>query len=239
MDVVLYEKPRRIELVGTELLVDGEKHPKSVRTLGQMRVVMQEFHEEAADVELYYMYRDVYHQGDLRFDITIIPQKVLGGEYAKTKGHYHPGSEDGSAYPEIYQVLRGKAEFILQKKNRNGSVDSMLIDAKEGDVVLIPPNYGHVTVNKGEATLVMSNLVYSGFDSLYQEYAENKGAAFYYMEGGQIKQNTNYIVHLNEQISPEKLNKRYEFSCDDILNEFVLDPKKFEFLKKPSLIAKD
>jgi len=143
MDVVLYEKPLRIELSGTELVVNGGKHPMSKRTLGEMRKVLREYHEEAADVELYYMYRDVYSQGDIRFDITVIPAKMLGNEYVKTKGHYHPGSEDGPAYPEVYQVLRGTVEFIMQKRNRNGSVDAMIVSAQEGDTVLFsPPDEG-------------------------------------------------------------------------------------------------
>ena len=238
MDVVLYEKPLRIELSGTELVVNGGKHPMSKRTLGEMRKVLREYHEEAADVELYYMYRDVYSQGDIRFDITVIPAKMLGNEYVKTKGHYHPGSEDGPAYPEVYQVLRGTVEFIMQKRNRNGSVDAMIVSAQEGDTVLIPPGWGHVSINKGETTLVMANLVYSGFESLYKEYEENQGAAFYYLKGGQIVQNTNYIVHENEQVSVAELNKRYGFSSEDILSDFASNPKKFEFLKKPSLIEK-
>lgn len=236
MDVVLYEKPLRIELAGTDLIVNGGKHPRSARTLGEMRKVLREYHEEAADVELYYMYRDVYRQGDIRFDITVIPAKMLGNEYVKTKGHYHPGSEEGPAYPEVYQVLRGNAEFIMQKKNRNGSVDAMIVSAQEGDVVLVPPGWGHVTANKGENTLVLANLVYGGFESLYQEYEENQGAAFYYLKGGQIAQNTNYMVHENEQLSPADVDKRYGFSSEDLLAEFASDPKKFEFLKKPLLL---
>src|SRR4030042_1700651 len=194
MDAVLYEKPLRIELAGTELFVNGGKHPGSARTMGQMRKVMREYHDEAADGALYYMYRDVFKREGIRFDITVIPPRMIGGEYVKTLGHYHPGSEDGPAYPEVYQVLRGTAEYIMQKKNRNGSVDAMIVSAQEGDILIIPPGWGHVSINRGEATLVMANLVYEGFESLYKEYEDNQGAAFYYLKDGQIVQNTNYVV---------------------------------------------
>jgi glucose-6-phosphate isomerase len=168
----------------------------------------------------------------------VIPPLVVGGEFAKTHGHYHPGSEDGSAYPEVYQVLRGRAEFIMQRKNRNGSVDTMAIDARDGEVVLLPPGWGHVTINKGADTLVLGNLVYDHFGAAYTEYEDNQGAAFYYTKDGELIQNTNYIVQKNEQLSAAELNKRYHFQCKDILAEFAADPKRFEFLKKPGLLAK-
>ncbi len=238
MDMVLYEKPLRVELVGSNLFVNGGRHPRSVRTLAQMRKVMMGFNEDASPIELYYMYRSVYVNEDIRFDITVIPALAVGGECAKTHGHYHPGSEDGLAYPEVYQVLRGNAAFILQKKNRNGSVDAMVIDARDGDVVLLPPGWGHVSVNKGETTLVLSNLVYDRFESLYGDYEESQGAAYYYTKDGEIVQNTNYIVQKNEHLSAKELNEKYGFSCKDLLSEFQAEPKKFEFLKKPKSMFK-
>ncbi|MFH0737649.1 MAG: glucose-6-phosphate isomerase family protein [Candidatus Micrarchaeota archaeon] len=238
MDVVLYEKPLKIELAGTNLFVNGGRHPRSVRTLAQMRKVMMDFNEDASALELYYMYRSVYVHEGIRYDITLIPPMVVGGERAKTHGHYHPGSEDGLAYPEVYQVLRGHAKFIMQKKNRNGSVDAMVVDARDGDAVLLPPGWGHVTVNKGEDLLVLGNLVYDHFGSVYSEYEELQGAAFYYAKDGELIQNTNYIVQKNEQISAKELNRRYGFECKDLLSEFTADPKRFEFLKKPGLLSK-
>ena len=139
MDTVLYEKPVRIELVGTILFVQGNQSQKTTRTLYQMQKTLMSPPSGIPDVDMYYMYRNVYKAGDVRFDVTVIPSISIKGECAKTHGHYHPGSEEGPAYPEVYQVLRGQASFVLQKKNRNGSVDAMVVSAVEGDVVLLPP----------------------------------------------------------------------------------------------------
>ncbi len=233
MDTVLYEKPLRIELVDDSLIVNGGKHPRSVRTLQQMKNVMMGQVDEAADADLYYMFRSVYVSDDIRFDITVIPPRSVKGERAKTFGHYHPGSEDGLHYPEVYQVLRGSAAFIMQKRNRNGSVDAMVVRAKEGDVILLPPGYGHVSINDGEVTLVLANLVYDRFESLYNEFEENHGAAFYYLADGEMVQNTNYIVRRSETLTPKELNARYGFEAKDLLVELHGDPKAFGFLKKP------
>jgi glucose-6-phosphate isomerase, archaeal len=41
-------------------------------------------------------------------------------------------------------VLEGKAHFLLQKKTL---ADLVLVLATTGDIVLISPGYGHVTIN--------------------------------------------------------------------------------------------
>lgn len=240
MSILLYDKPIRIELTGYELLVNGNSHARSVRSINQMvNLLMGQVDlESLRGPDMYYMYRDVYKHGSIRFDITVIPAQTVGQECAKTHGHYHPKSEDGLAYPEVYQVLHGKAVFILQKKNRNGSVDVSVVNAKEKDVVLMPSGYGHVTVNSGPDVLILSNLVYDRFSSIYHDYETNRGAAYYYLDGGELVQNTNYIIERNERITAEELAKRYKFSCLDLLAEFHSNPGKFAFLEKPGLLFK-
>lgn len=237
MDAVLYEKPVRIELVGYNLFVDGRAHPKTVRTLEQMKGTMMRYREEAANLEMYYMFRSVHKAEDVRFDITVIPPLEVGGECAKTHGHYHPSGDDGTPYPEVYQVLKGKGVFVLQKKNRNaGSVDVMVVHAKEGDTVLLPPGFGHVSVNNGDEPLVLSNLVYDKFESIYDDYKENQGAAIYYLKDGELVHNTNYMINRSENLDAEALNRRYGFSSRDLLSEFYADPHKFAFLQRPKIL---
>lgn len=237
MSITIYSKPK-IELVGYELFVEGNRHQRSTRTLRDMKGVLVSYAEAKGNQEAYYMYRNVYKAGDIRFDITVIPSDALGEECAKTFGHYHPGSEDGPGYPEAYQVLHGSALFILQKKNRNGSVDVSMINAERGDCVLLPPGYGHVTVNCGNDVLVLSNIVYDRFEAIYGDYGANQGAAYYYMKDGEIRQNSNYVVEKNERAGVKEFNARYNFSCDDLLLELQREPKKFEFLIKPGLLPK-
>jgi glucose-6-phosphate isomerase len=240
MDVILYEKPLKIEFTGYLLFVNGNQHQKSVRTVPQMlKTLMGRPELESLEtLDMYFMYRNVLKKDGMRYDITMIPPVAVAGEAPKTHGHYQPKSEDGLAYPEVYQVLNGKAVFILQKKNRNGSVDVSIVSAKARDVVLMPPGYGHVTVNSGDDVLVLANLVYDMFEPMYHEFDENRGAAYYYLKEGGIAQNGNYIVEKNERVTPAELNARYGFACGDLLSEFYGNPQKFEFLKKPKLLFK-
>ncbi len=235
--MIIYNEPMKIELKGTELYVNGHKHEHHIRKLQKMREVLMS-HVEALceeDFNVYHMYRSVYSNIALRFDMTLLPARMLGEEFNKTYGHYHPQVEEGLSFPEIYQVLSGDAIFLLQKKTHDGSVDALAVDVKEHDVVLIPPNYGHVAINpSNEKPLLTSNLVFNGFESDYEDYERYHGASHYYtMEG--LTQNTNYVVRTFDRIAAEELNKRNSFSCSDLLFEFMKNPDQFDFLETPSL----
>jgi len=149
----------------------------------------------------YVMYRDLsISVGDrdwlrnqkLRYDITVIPPLVLCGEYVKTKGHYHPDNPQGVGYPEIYEVLEGSAEYLLQDKALS---DAVVVTAAKGDTILIPPGYGHVTINPGNTTLIMANIVSTAFSSIYKDYEDLRGAIYYRMESLGYVKNHQYPGH--------------------------------------------
>jgi len=158
---------------------------KDVRKLSDMKEMFMQTKEEERD--LYYMFRGVDIFDRIRYDITAILPGTVGKEYIKTKGHYHP-----EGYPEVYEVMNGKAFYLLQRSLDFESVDDViLVEAGEGDIVIIPPYYGHVTVNRGEDILIMSNLVSTEFSSIYEPYERRKGAAYYITVDGMVK-NRNY-----------------------------------------------
>ncbi|MDO8553504.1 MAG: glucose-6-phosphate isomerase family protein [Candidatus Micrarchaeota archaeon] len=234
MDTVICSNPLKINLTDNRLEVDGKSHSSSVRTIAQMQDVL--LNQELPTQEpLYYMYRSVAQLEDLRYDITLILPKILSDEYAKTYGHYHPKAQDGLAYPEVYQVISGEAKFLLQKKNNDGSVHVIIATAKKGDCIVFPPSYGHVTINSSEKDpLLLANIVYANFESDYSEYKKLRGGAIYYTKHG-VVQNTNYVVKNIEYLTVKELNNRYGFLSHDLLQDLFKNPKKFEFLKMPSL----
>ena len=126
-----------------------------VRKLHDMEDVVfdREWFEEteARNRDVYYMYRDlaksdsdleVIKAHQLRYDITVIPPGMLGSEYIKTVGHYHPRVPGTNiSYPEIYQVLEGSATYLLQKVKYGEEdlvLDVVAITAEKGDLVLCP-----------------------------------------------------------------------------------------------------
>ena len=153
------------------------------------------------NMELYYMFRDLslsnadrerLLENGLGYDITIIPPKMLGCEYVKTAGHFHPlVPGENVSYTELYEVLSGEAVYLFQKQNNGKVEDVIVVKAREGDKVLIPPNYGHITINASNKVLKMANLVARNFESDYEPIRRRGGGAYYLTTKGFIP-NENY-----------------------------------------------
>ncbi|MDD2639262.1 MAG: glucose-6-phosphate isomerase family protein [Methanothrix sp.] len=167
-----------------------------VRMLRDMDDVLydKKWAKVAENLELYYMYRDLFlsrRDGDLfkdqgiRYDITIIPPLMLGCEYVKTAGHYHPKvpGEDVT-YPEVYEVLEGEATYLLQKEDLS---DVVVVRARGGDKVVVPPDYGHITINESNKRLKMANFVARDFSSIYDPIKERGGGAYFLTEDGFVE----------------------------------------------------
>jgi glucose-6-phosphate isomerase len=176
---------------------DGPLPAPRVRTIDEIRGVLMDPSCDCPE-SLYFMYRDLsktredgrwLRDHDLRYDVTVIPPRTLCGEYVKTKGHHHPVNGKGVPYPEIYEILEGKAHYLLQTRSTD---DVRLVQAGPGDLVLIPPGYGHVTINPGKSTLVMANIVSTLFESDYSVYERLRGAAYFELEGDRLVKNPHY-----------------------------------------------
>lgn len=168
------------------------------RTLEDMRPVL--YNQTAVEpAELYYMYRGLGRPDEvarigrhhLRYDLTVLVPGLVGGEYVKTAGHYHPAIPGrNQTYPELYQVIAGQAHYLLQRPDEHGLSDVVIVDAGPGDALYVPPGYGHVTINPGRQPLVMVNVVDGSFHSIYGPYRERHGAAYYEIED----HDRNYVV---------------------------------------------
>lgn len=161
----------------------------AVRRLADMREVLADPDARGPE-ELYFMYRDVGFESEkalwkprsLRYDVTVILPGRIGNEFIKTAGHYHPMVPGKTAaYPEVYEVVQGVAHYLLQRPTGKGLEvdDVILVEARAGDKVLMPPGYGHITINAGDEVLVMTNLVDGAFSSVYEPYRQAQGGAYY------------------------------------------------------------
>lgn len=158
----------------------------STRTLGDLfKVARNPDLKVNPDEIAYWMYRDIAlkeHRSLIvkhcvRFDITVMKAFLLGNEYGKTSGHYHP-----NLYPEIYGVLHGIATYVSQKGSNEDPLEIEVFTATEtktGELWVSPPLHGHITINKGPETLVMANWVSNNFQSNYGPIETAKGAAYY------------------------------------------------------------
>lgn len=110
-----------------------------------------------------------------------------GREFLKTPGHYHaPVAPSGMATPEIYQVLTGRGLFLLQRSEHPCDVvdDVIAVEAAAGELVVVPPDYGHMTANLGNEVLVFEAFLIAGVQPLAEPYAQRRGGAYYCVASG-------------------------------------------------------
>ncbi|NHJ46404.1 MAG: glucose-6-phosphate isomerase [Asgard group archaeon] len=236
-----------------DLVVDGETNLISsagdielnynTRKLSAMKDVIYDvdwLNQQKEDHELYYMYRDftraedkeLFQEHAIRFDITIIPPMFLGREFIKTAGHFHPLIEKKMSYPEVYEVMNGKGLYLLQKETKKKEpIELIIIPAKSGDQVLIPPGYGHITINPSETeTLVMNNLVSSKFSSIYDSIKKKRGAAYLYHSTGSWIRNQSYKQNIIvKEKEPAKITNK------PFYHSFLENPDEWKFLNEPWL----
>ncbi len=178
------------------------------RKLKELKEVLlnPEIVKKEPEREVYYMVRGVNFFGNLRFDITIFPPKILGKEYVKTKGHFHLGN-----FGELYQVLEGEGIFLLQK-GKEKVKDVYFVRAKKNEFVKIPPEYGHITINPTEKTLIVGNWIFDKVKSEYQSFEKLKGACYFFTKEGWVKnENYQFVPKLKEKKPLKRLPKNIKF----------------------------
>lgn len=227
----------------------GVLSPKpSRRTLDEAAPVLLYPGQEGPGT-LYVMYRGTGLETDkramedagLRYDITVIYSGSIGSEYVKTVGHYHPKVPGQPwTYPEVYQVLSGTAHFLMQKGGEvSGEVEDFVVaDFEAGDILLIPPFYGHVTVNPGPETLVMANFIARDFQSVYDPVRLRKGLAFYDVEHkGQsiFMPNDSYETHPKPRLQKMRDYPGLGLRRGESMYRAWQSGADLTFLRKPSL----
>lgn len=159
-----------------------------IRYLDEMRIVLydKKFAKRAKNFKVYYMYRGIKKKGGLRYDITVMPPRMLGEEFVKTKGHEHRGT-----YGELYTVLSGTGIFLIQKSKDGKIEDVYYTKAKKEEYILIPPKYGHITINPSSKRLKVGNWVSMKCKNDFKKLEEKEGACYFYLKSG-WKKNKNY-----------------------------------------------
>ena len=242
--------------------------PVQKRTLIEAKRFLKDPNAKTKIKNLYLMYRGVklkkdglvFKKNNISYDITVINPGFLGDEFAKTIGHRHPNKpQTKTTYPEIYEVIKGKALFLFQEiipqighSGKNAII--YLIKAGPGEKAIVPSGFGHVSINIGSEPLVLSNIQATNFKSDYSFFKKYRGAAYYITNNRQLITNNKKNkknIRIN-QLNPHKSasfliekNPNYKNPVSfkivkpriifktPLYQTFIKNPKKFEFLRDP------
>jgi hypothetical protein len=127
-----------------EVIADGGYKLEAVsRTVGQLSKVLRFPFEKEPPTEIYRNYlfeqmpeheRQVLAKYNLSYSMVMMPPGIIGSEYAKTMGHYHPpvpGTNLG--FPEVYTQLCGTLVLLMQKTapEKRGDVEEFIRDINQ------------------------------------------------------------------------------------------------------------
>jgi len=232
------------------ILKTFEGGERSGRRVKELKPVL--FRGQGEDERIVYeVWRELYKKQDalaikklgIRYDITLIFPGLLGRELPKTFGHYHPFSASNIAYPEIYEVLSGRAWWLIQKpKYQNPKIieEIYLVEGFEHEKAIMPPGFGHVSINpEAERELILANWIGSMFHYDYETFENLRGAGYYLLESRELAQSVEFEKNSYYDEAPEiiKLRPRevpeLSVNWQTPLYDLIKKPENLEFLTKP------
>lgn len=146
---------------------------------------------------------------NLRYDITVIPPGRFVGarsEFFRTAGHYHAVPPDRPvAPPEVFEVISGRAYWLIQRParptrpaeapaRRAGGPEAgttaapaleevYLVEAGPGEKAIMPPGFGHISINARPEPLVLANWISNACIYDYEPYRRFRGGGYRVIEG--------------------------------------------------------
>jgi glucose-6-phosphate isomerase len=220
------------------------------KNAGQMKgLLADETNLDDADI-VYDVYRGMRYPDDkammdsrgVKYDMTILMDGLLNGECKKTSGHYHNyNPEHTFTYPEVYEVVKGTVLYVLQRAdNFDGApedlkiCDIILAVVKEGQTIIIPPNYGHCAYNIGSGPGIFGAFAYVPCTVSYDPVKYYHGMGYYIKKEGE---KTKVVPNLcyNNLPAPKfavvkenpELGIKFGFP---VYNSFKQNPDAFDFL---------
>lgn len=218
--------------------------PVSARKADDVRDYLKDKSAIISLSDVYLVYRGIGFKKDeklfknnhLRYDITVILPGLLGEEFTKTVGHHHQlKAGTNLSFPEIYEVLYGTANFLFQKINEkeDNAPENYLIIAKAGEKVIVPPGFGHITINPTNEPLIVADVFADNVTSIYDYLKNHQGGAYYITKASAVKNNNYKKIGELKIASPWEI-KEFNFNFKKPLYLIAKEnPKNLEFLTSP------
>lgn len=194
--------------------------------------------------EVYRIFRDIHAKNSradgLRYDITVVHPGLIGfqsgeKEFFRTAGHYHKGLKD----PEVYEVLSGRGQWLMQRASQDPAIilEAYLVEAGPGEKILIPPGFGHITINGEKKPLIEANVLNPRVENDYALYQKFSGGCYRILEAEdpsliEIKPNPRYHqIPAVRKLKPKK--DWFKGYFEPLWRVFSTHPADLQFLASP------
>lgn len=175
---------------------------------------------------------------NLLYGAMIFEKGIVGKEPVRSQGHIHAISASCNASTcEVYEIWAGEAYIYMQEYATDNPGRCFAVHAKARDVVIVPPNWAHCTINANPSQPMLFGawcVRDYGFD--YTGVRAHKGVAFFpevSEQGISFVQNKSY-----ETCKIEVLEAREypEFNIQKgipIYTQYENNPDLFQFVTNP------
>ena len=94
------------------------------------------------------VHRKLLNELHLLYGVVTYAAGKLGNEPVRSQGHIHKRSPlSGCSTPEVYEIWSGEAIIYMQEYTADNPGRCYAVYAKPGDVVIVPPDWAHATIN--------------------------------------------------------------------------------------------
>ncbi len=141
-----------------------------------------------------YLVQDKVFWEDIVFDIFMIYTGFQGEEFNQIPGHYTSIAPNGFHYPELYQIIEGYAEFVLQQPNESHErvKDAILYRANSRDIIIVPPTHGVTIINPSDKNTIIARIRGREAEDVRKPFTDTHGACYYREKNNKWSYNTNY-----------------------------------------------
>lgn len=215
--------------------------PAERRRLDAIRASLMEPDCMGPDL-LYTIYMDFCRECDrsrvvgdgLLYGGVIYAAGAMGREFVRSQGHRHTSNPQGVSYPEVYEFWHGHGLLYMQREAGREVSDCRVMHCSPGDVVIVPPDWVHLTVNVGPEPLAFGAWCARGQGFDYEEVRRRRGGAWYFLADGSRVRNHSY-TQVAEPI--EQRPRDYpEFDLVQrrpVYEQYLENPSRLRFMSHP------
>lgn len=129
----------------------------------------------------------------LELGVVVDSPGTIGRELVRGQGHTHsspPGAH--LPYSELFEFWHGRGLLYLQNLAEPEVDVVLLVEARPGDAVLVPPGWVHFVANRGPGPLVFGALYASACQLVYEPVRALGGPAYFPLADGSLARNPRY-----------------------------------------------